>query len=256
MNTGITIWPEYQLVNVNDLVLDPKIQRNQLDKAGRAHIREIRQNFNAATFDPVRVVRRIHGTRKWTVVDGGHRFIAAQQLGLAQIPALLVSGRSYRQEAELFRDLNTSRRRMSPLDTFRVIAETNPESDEAIIQNILALSNLSMGKGKGNRKLSCVSAVRWAYEKLGQDRFFALAHGLGEVPVTVSKINGFMVRAIAGCAERLDERDICALTRFFWENYAELKEAADEATAGNVSQNPSALSEVLEDAWVGARSYA
>lgn len=242
-------WPRYEMVDPHTLVIDDVIQRDQQDRDGRRQIERIKREFDPMLFVPPHVVKRTHGDRKWTVVDGGHRAIAAQEMNLEKIPVMIVTGRSYEREGKLFEDLNTKKRAVKPTDTYRVIADTNPRSIEALSRSVLKSYNLHVGTGDGNRIMRCSNQIKAAYNRLTESTFDQLAHGLSLVPPKIEKIHGYIVVALTEAVMRVPDDEIVAMIEYFWDFYPRIKGIADEMTSGNTSTNPSALATALLEEW-------
>lgn len=92
-------------VNVASLFVDHRYQRGM--KRGR--VRHLVEHWNWGRYFPIIVVHRGGGNiDRYAVIDGGQRFLAAQELGIKELPAILVVCRSLEAEAELFIGANTT----------------------------------------------------------------------------------------------------------------------------------------------------
>lgn len=164
-------------VNIDELYYDARLQRERTDMK---HVRKIANEFDVDQYDPIRVVKRTHGSRKLAIVDGKHRTEALKLLGCSTIQAIVVTGRSYKAEGKLFRDSNTNSRPMSSLDLFRVEANSDPESDAASISAILKEYGVTVGAPAGGKVTASPVALRKAYASLGADTFSVMARVLAE----------------------------------------------------------------------------
>jgi hypothetical protein len=107
--------PRLEWVAVADLVIDARYQRD-LTKPGRRLIQRIANNFDWAKFSPINVAPVAGG--KFAVVDGQHRAHALALIGEERAPAYVVPMTPV-QQAAAFRAVNSQRKRMELVDTFR-----------------------------------------------------------------------------------------------------------------------------------------
>lgn len=72
--------------------------------------------------------------RKWYVIDGWHRTLAARKLGIETLDVYICYGLTYEQEAALYSALNRNRRSLSTLQAFNAAIEAKDPVAKAIVQ--------------------------------------------------------------------------------------------------------------------------
>ena len=106
--------PQQEWVSIADLVIDGDYQRTVLVKGAR-NIAKIAREFEWVKFAPA-IVARISG-RRYAVVDGQHRIIAACLRGIVKVPCLVINA-SEQKQAEAFAAINANITEMSSLQLY------------------------------------------------------------------------------------------------------------------------------------------
>lgn len=150
-------------IQVSDLRISPRAQRDHSLRGAQALIEEIAANFDPDKFGTL-VVNERDGT--YWVVDGGHRFTALLRMGYEdqQVECWIYHELSEKSEAELFLDLNNVRP-VSARDKFKVAVVAGRET-ECDIDRIVRSLDLTVGGG-GGHGVGCVTALLKVYEQGG-----------------------------------------------------------------------------------------
>lgn len=135
-----------------------------------AHVNYLVKHFDASIFgEPVVSFR----DGQYFAVDGQHRIQAAKQKNEGRdlfIRCKVITGLTYKQEAELYFQLNQAQKPMKALDTVRAMVESGQHSDISDIYKVLHANGMEWST-------SCVKTVRAvqsAYSLLGFDAFSRL----------------------------------------------------------------------------------
>lgn len=99
--------PVLMWVPVDSLHVDYSYQRAVSAKRGERVIADIVTKFNWPLFQPITITKRDDGG--YWVIDGQHRFLAAQKLAIREIPASLVELPTSHEKASAFVQINSSR---------------------------------------------------------------------------------------------------------------------------------------------------
>lgn len=105
--------PQLAWVPVGQLHINRGYQRDADTRAGGKVIAGICSNFKWALFQPVILTKRSEGG--YWVIDGQHRFLAALQLKLPEIPAMVANLPTDAAQAQAFIAINTARVNMNSL---------------------------------------------------------------------------------------------------------------------------------------------
>lgn len=159
--------PRLQWLTVNDLQVDSYAQREYRDHDAQ----RIADKWNPEKLGVFKVSRRTNGDGQVVghyVVDGQHRRGAMLKLdmGSETVPALIYSGLTIKEEADMFLADNAENRHPTPIDIFRVSLVAKDPTALAI-QEVLKAHNLTVEAGAGRRGVSAVGSLRWLYEKGG-----------------------------------------------------------------------------------------
>jgi hypothetical protein len=98
--------PELRWLPVDCLSVDNRYQRTLNTRAGRKLVAEIVANFAWSAFQAILATPAGAG---WLIVDGQHRVEAARQLGIAEVPAVVVTSVSVVEQALAFVTANKQR---------------------------------------------------------------------------------------------------------------------------------------------------
>lgn len=116
------------LVRVDQLFVDHAYQRGE--KATK--IRELVGSWNWRRYTPILVTAR--GNR-YAVIDGQQRSKAAQELGIEELPAILIVASSLEDEAEFFLGANSGTP-TSALERFKAKLVTHDPDAEALVRQV------------------------------------------------------------------------------------------------------------------------
>ncbi len=94
-------------VPATELHINQSYQRNVSTKRGQAVIKDIVAHFQWPLFQPITITQRDEAG--YWVIDGQHRMIAAQQIGIREIPAVLLDNLTSAQQALAFAGINGKR---------------------------------------------------------------------------------------------------------------------------------------------------
>lgn len=113
--------PSIEQRAVGELQVDPTYQRSVDGKDSQAAIRRIAETWDWRLCAPLTVSRRPgSGSPAFFVIDGQHRLEAARLRGdIAHLPCIVSTFETLADEAACFVGVNTRRRAISPVDTFR-----------------------------------------------------------------------------------------------------------------------------------------
>lgn len=145
---------EVERIKVNDLEVDPKVQRSFLD---RRKIRRIVENYNAGALGVITVSKRNPVT--YIVLDGAHRVEATRIVteGAGEMECHVFENLTIEEEAEMFLDLNYSNQ-PTLLDKFRVrIVKGDPVA--IAIDEQVRMYGWKIDAAPGTANLQCVGAL-------------------------------------------------------------------------------------------------
>lgn len=95
---------EIIVVKVGSLFVDHRYQRG----VKKSSVRNLVENWTWKRYLPVIVAPRGgSGNDRYAIIDGQQRFMAAQELGIEELPAIMLVAASLEEEAELFVGANT-----------------------------------------------------------------------------------------------------------------------------------------------------
>lgn len=106
---------EFKSVPVHMLLVDPRIQRDQKDS--KKLRKDMLKDWDFNLCLPIYVNVRKDGSM--SVVDGQNRTLVAREKNIDSLPAMVFTGLTFEQESEMFVLLNTNRKAVSPVDTFK-----------------------------------------------------------------------------------------------------------------------------------------
>lgn len=155
-----------------ELEVDRSYQRSAEAEDSQRMIRAIAQNWDWRLCAPLTVSRR-SDPPAFFVIDGQHRLEAAKLRGDIQfLPCIISSFDSIAEEASCFVSVNTARKRVTPLDTFR--AQLAAGDGRAVqVMAVIDAAGLSLAP-HGNhiswrpRQIACVAGVRNAVARHGE----------------------------------------------------------------------------------------
>lgn len=141
------------MVKVSQLKLDTRYQYTPEQEPNRINCLKQylaeRGGFDAVLAGAIIVSKRKDGT--FFTLDGGGRSWMATAAGVERLLALIVEGLTWQEEAELFRFLNTKRRKIRDLHIFLVAANEGVEPN-ATIAKLVHASGYAIERTTENRK--------------------------------------------------------------------------------------------------------
>lgn len=106
--------PQYQMVPLDKIVVDPRYQRDII----QPHVDRIDREFDYAQLDVLTLSKR--SASEYACVDGQHRLVVLNAREEdTEAPALVHVGLTAEEESELFRKIQEGRRQLMPLDKFK-----------------------------------------------------------------------------------------------------------------------------------------
>lgn len=111
VNEGLGPVPHLQWIQIEDLVLDPRYQREILSR-GRANVLKIARGFDWTKFAPV-IVAPVEGGG-FAIVDGQHRTTGAALRGIEKVPCFVIMA-DPEQQAAAFAAINGNVTAMTPM---------------------------------------------------------------------------------------------------------------------------------------------
>jgi ParB family chromosome partitioning protein len=157
-------------------------------KPSEPHVKRVTESIERIGFlAPVVVVE--HEAGGYHIIDGQHRYLAAKELGLRRIPAVVVPGTVAQRMLALNveKEPNIRERSAVALSIYRELVETRPqlhEDDEAVEDAVLFAHNVTLG-------LAYASSGRLA--------------GSQYEPI-LRRCDGFMADPLADCLPIREER--------------------------------------------------
>jgi len=150
---GVNITKEYALLAASELRYDPRVQRD----AKPVKIETFSKKFDPMKLGTIIVAQRSEGGH-W-VIDGQHRSMAAQRAGYdGKIPAIVYSGLSLADEAEMFLAHNADSTNVNAVDNFKA-AVTAGRPAEKECSEILSARGWRVRSGGMTGCLSAIQSV-------------------------------------------------------------------------------------------------
>lgn len=191
--------PSIEFKPVADLEVDDAYQRSAEEGSSRSLIRAIAQDWDWRLCAPLTVSRR---DGRFFVIDGQHRMEAAKLRGdISFLPCIVSSFDTLAEEAGCFVQVNTRRRQVTPLETFKAeLAAGDPAAVK--INKIITDAGLSVAK-HGNPtawkpgQISALGGVRGAMTRIGEQATQrALADLAQAFPTEVLRYSGRILPAL------------------------------------------------------------
>lgn len=136
-----------------------------------ARVSALVKNFNSKLFgEPIVSFRN----GQFFTLDGQHRIQAAIQKNNGRdlfIRCKIIPGLTYKQEAELYFQLNEAQKPMLAIDTVRAMVESGEHMDITDIHKVLTANGFAWTSVRGQNHVRTVRAVQSAYSLLGFDSF-------------------------------------------------------------------------------------
>lgn len=146
----------FEMIDKRELLIDTEYQRTMV-QGDRAM--KIARHFRWTLFGSLIVVKRDDGVLY--VVDGGHRLRAAwKRTDIKQVPCMVYSAESIREEARMFVDLNTSPVGMSAFQRYRAQLVAGDEYAVKANQIVSKYEYNFTDRGKEQFSCGCVHAIQ------------------------------------------------------------------------------------------------
>ena len=116
----MTSKPDLKWIKLSQLYIPQEYQRTAKGQTSLANINYIKKNFNWVSCGAL-VVCELEKSKppQYAVIDGQHRFKAAEAIGIAELPCLVASPEEVKKQAHHFIEINTKRNRLHPLHEFQ-----------------------------------------------------------------------------------------------------------------------------------------
>lgn len=108
--------PDFVWISPDKCRVDDRYQRSADSKRSLRIIETIKSGFTWSNFGAVTLADNLDGT--YCVIDGQHRTLAAQAIGIEEIPALVIDAETLKEQANAFIGINKDRVAASPLNVF------------------------------------------------------------------------------------------------------------------------------------------
>jgi hypothetical protein len=163
--------PAYEAIDL-DLVpliscfVDDRYQR-RVSQGSMMRIRRILRDFTWARFGAITVART--KDNGYAVIDGQHRVIAARTLGIADVPAVIVSGDTADQAAD-FVGINTTRTSVATIDKFRARVASGDETACEVAELLSRLdisTDVAAGTSLQPRQTRAVTLLEKMIKRIG-----------------------------------------------------------------------------------------
>lgn len=197
-------------IPVGEMVVDPEYQGH----VNKGLVDRIAKRWDDAAAGAVVLNWREDNT--YAVLDGQHRVLAAQRAGVTDLNALVFVGKTKKEEATLFVQLNTKHNVLS-IDRFRANLAGGGVSEKNIVQALreVGLDIGLNGPRPDGTKIQCVNTLSSIYTNHGLAHFKIVAgiltsafHGY---PDRYKAYAGNMWEAVSQFVYRYPEADISRL---------------------------------------------
>ena len=159
---------EFQRINTKDLVPHPLAQRDFVP----SHAAKIAREFKWDKYDPIMVSFR---DGKYWVIDGQHRLAAIRQNAGRDVTIIcrVYYGLTEVDEAEMFLRKGVTTKRLSVLDTFKVLYKIGDEAIVGMVKNADRAGWIVDFKNNNRRSgaINAVEALKRCYDAVPTDVF-------------------------------------------------------------------------------------
>lgn len=139
-----------QWIPTNQIKADMQVQRELMPN----HVEKIVRKFDASSFGRLIVTLREDGY--YYVSDGNHRLNAARELDLSEVPCVVISCPTLRDEGISFININETSAKVSAIDKYRIGCSAQV-SEWLRVKEVIDYCGLQVtGNGQG---IACVSTV-------------------------------------------------------------------------------------------------
>ncbi len=142
--------PELKWIKIIELYIDHEYQRSAKSRASLKNLEYLREHFSWANCGAL-IVCHAPEKKQYAVVDGQHRFIAAQARGdINELPCVVIQGQDFQKQAKSFVAINTKRVSLNTLAAFHAgVAAGNP--DAAAVKEIVDECKIDIPRVPVNR---------------------------------------------------------------------------------------------------------
>jgi len=119
-----------------------------------AQVENIVNKFDETKLGTLTVSKR---DGKYHIIDGAHRSKALRKLGYTHAPCVVLSGLTFEQEAEYFRNQNQDKRLIKPMEFFRAGLVSG---DEECVRIYAIVKSNGFHIGSGSKDFSKIAAIK------------------------------------------------------------------------------------------------
>jgi hypothetical protein len=201
--------PSYRLerIDVRGLQVDyaPPYGTGYARPLSEHRLRQLRRDWDPLAVSPMTLSRREDGSL-W-IIDGNHRRVVAADRDMLQLPAMIHSGLTREQEADLYTKLGTVLGQ-TPFTRFQAkLVAQDPSAIHAV--RIATEAGLILDANLyADRRIQAIARVEWIYARSG--------------PEALEWVLGFLMSAFGGMRESLGEMQLEGVFGFY-ARYADFK---------------------------------
>lgn len=234
---------EITWIRVKDISVAWQESQRPLNKR---HAQTIAENFDPEMFG-VLAVTKPNGSGMYHVIDGQHRRAAVEELwgGDERVPCQVFDAEDPERAAELFDEINTRRRKVSPVETFRVRLAAGNELHIAVDKVVRAagyrIGPIGSKDAGDSHNMVCVDALMFIYQSYGHQVLSAtLALMTGIWGFDKSARSAYIVRGFGAFIGQCRGADLSHLRDTIAKHYTPNRllgaaKAQKELTGGNVA---------------------
>lgn len=145
-----------------------KVDHGMYQRPTQTHVRKIAKNWNYTKCDPLMVNYRNDGF--FYIIDGQHRFEAANMRGIESLVCRVFIGLSVKEEADIFTEQNEGTKKLSPFDTFKANICRGEEVDMQI-KEVCDSHGIKVEKSNSIKTLRSVTTAREIIRRNGKENF-------------------------------------------------------------------------------------
>ncbi len=145
--------PELKWIKLTELYIPSDYQRSAKNSTSQANISYIKANFNWASCGALIVCQLAKSKPpQYAVIDGQHRFLAAEAHGaITELPCIVVSPREAQEQARHFVEVNSKRIKLHSLHQYRA-AVVAGDPTAIMVAAILKKANITvLAQPTGNK---------------------------------------------------------------------------------------------------------
>lgn len=239
---SVAISPTYKMLAVNQLKIDPRIQRD----VDNAWVKKIAANWSDDLANPIEVTRATAGNHGFMVHNGQHTLLAARIVGKEFILCRIMPIKTRSDMVDRVIAVNTSQKAFTKMDQFKVVSSNKADSDEAAVRRIIEENGMEVGKGSGAKIIRSTQSLMDAYYRTGDD-FNYVAAVIGEFAEEGIKVGAPDLFAISTLVHEHGQHAACVLVENV-RSYPKFKQKATKKCIGvSLASAPKHLVRVLSD---------